>query len=187
MKRENKIAALAVGALALVAAFQLAFEHARLGARNAAASTPRPSAALIIPVRGVAKSQLSDTWGQARARGRTHQGIDILAPMATPVLAARDGPIARFFDSERGGITIYQYDREERFVLYYAHLSSRARGLREGDFVRQGQVIGYVGQTGNATTPHLHFEIERLGPERKWYHAQALNPYPWLREERMPN
>ncbi|MES1202556.1 MAG: M23 family metallopeptidase, partial [Pseudomonadota bacterium] len=90
-------------------------------------------------------------------------------------------------DSERGGITIYEYESSRRFVLYYAHLSARAGDLREGDIVRQGQVIGYVGQTGNATTPHLHFEIERLGPELKWYRAEAMNPYPYLMSERMPD
>jgi murein DD-endopeptidase MepM/ murein hydrolase activator NlpD len=135
---------------------------------------------LIVPVRGVRVQSLVDTWGAARAQGRTHQGNDIMAPAGTPVLAARDGRIVRFFDSERGGITIYQFDLAENYVFYYAHLSSRASGVAEGAEVRQGQVIGYVGSTGNATTPHLHFEIQRLGPDKKWYHAEAVNPYPYL-------
>jgi murein DD-endopeptidase MepM/ murein hydrolase activator NlpD len=135
---------------------------------------------LIVPVRGVRRASLVDTWGAARAQGRSHQGSDIMAPAGTPVMAACDGRIVRFFDSERGGTTIYQYDLAENYVFYYAHLSARAAGLAEGDQVRQGQVIGYVGSTGNATTPHLHFEIERLGPEKKWYRAEAVNPYPYL-------
>lgn len=153
---------------------------------------PAPAAArtaqdeLIIPVSGVQRRQLSDTWGQARAEGRTHEGIDILAAQGTPVLAAADGRIVKFFDSVRGGVTIYQFDRNERFVYYYAHLSSRAVGLAEGDQVRQGQVIAYVGMTGNAPVPHLHFEIERLGPERHWWRAEAMNPFPLLMSGRAP-
>ena len=138
------------------------------------------SALLIIPVQGIARRALTDTWGQARAQGRTHQGIDIMAASGTPVIAAADGRIVRFFDSVRGGITIYEFDRTQRFVYYYAHLLSRAPGLAEGQDVRQGQVIGYVGMTGNAPVPHLHFEIERLGPERRWWRAEAMNPYPFL-------
>lgn len=153
---------------------------------------PVPAAArvaqdeLIIPVSGVQRRQLSDTWGQARSEGRTHEGIDILAAQGTPVLAAADGRIVKFFDSVRGGTTIYQFDRSERFVYYYAHLSARAAGLSEGDQVRQGQVIAYVGMTGNAPIPHLHFEIERLGPEHRWWRAEAMNPFPLLMAGRAP-
>lgn len=139
-----------------------------------------PATQLIVPVAGVASSQLADTWGQARAEGRTHQGIDIMAPLGANVVSAVEGRVVKFFTSVRGGTTIYVFDNAERFVYYYAHLSARAAGLREGDVVRQGQVIGYVGQTGNAPVPHLHFEIERLGPERYWWRAEALNPYPYL-------
>ncbi|HVZ98690.1 MAG TPA: M23 family metallopeptidase [Caulobacterales bacterium] len=185
MRLENKVAAGAVAALALIAVLQLGLQRLQARAAHAAVEPPAP-ASLIIPVQGVATLDLADTWGAARAKGRSHQGIDILAPARTPVLAAQDGVIARFFDSERGGITIYEYDRSGRFVFYYAHLSAREAGLREGDRVRQGQVIGYVGETGNATTPHLHFEIQRLGPEHKWWRAQAINPYPWLIDEHMP-
>jgi peptidoglycan LD-endopeptidase LytH len=142
---------------------------------------------LIIPVAGVARSQLTDTWGAARAEGRVHEGIDILAPQGAPVLAAADGRIVKFFDSARGGLTIYQFDASERFVYYYAHLLARAPGLAEGFQAHQGQVIGYVGMTGNAPTPHLHFEVERLGPERHWWQAQSINPYPLLMAGQAPS
>lgn len=136
-------------------------------------------AELIVPVANLTANALTDTWGAARAGGRTHQGIDIMAAEGTPVLAAANGRLVRFFDSERGGVTIYQFDADERYVYYYAHLSARAN-VREGQSVLQGDVIGFVGRTGNATTPHLHFEIQRLTPERKWWRAEAVNPYPYL-------
>jgi murein DD-endopeptidase MepM/ murein hydrolase activator NlpD len=206
VNRAEKISAGAVMFLILLAGLMLLIQHAHV-TRLRASPEARAAAAqerseylrrrgksgaeqsgfhvfgageLIVPVRGVRPDALADTWGAARAQGRTHQGNDIMAPMGAPVLAARDGRIARFFDSERGGITIYQFDLAENYVFYYAHLSARASGLAEGDTVRQGQVIGYVGSTGNATTPHLHFEIQRLGPEKKWHRAEAVNPYPYL-------
>jgi murein DD-endopeptidase MepM/ murein hydrolase activator NlpD len=152
--------------------------------RRAAVITSR---GLIVPVAGVAAGALTDTWGATRAQGRTHQGIDILAASGTPVRAAADGRIVKFFDSVRGGVTIYQYDTSERFVYYYGHLRRRAPGLAEGDVVRQGDVIGYVGMSGNAPVPHLHFEIQRLTPERHWWEADAMNPYPLLVAGRAPN
>ena len=144
------------------------------------------STRLIVPVSNVAASTLSDTWGASRSEGRTHEGIDIIAPAGTPVRAVADGRIAKFFDSERGGVTIYQFDTSERFVYYYAHLSSRAVGLAEGAVVEQGDVIAYVGMTGNAPVPHLHFEIQRLTPERQWWEAESINPYPLLVVGRAP-
>lgn len=136
---------------------------------------------LMIPVQGVTRPQLQDTWGDARSEGRQHEGIDILAPQGTVVQAVADGRIVKFFDSVRGGVTIYQFDQSERFVYYYAHLSARAANLAEGDMVRQGATIGYVGMTGNAPIPHLHFEIQRLrGTERHWWQADSMNPYPYL-------
>ena len=145
------------------------------------------STQLIVPVEGLTRADLADSWGHARAEGRNHEGIDVLAPAGTRVRAAADGRIVKFFDSVRGGITIYQFDRTERFVFYYAHLQARARDLAEGDYVRQGEVIGYVGSSGNATTPHLHFEIQRLTAERQWWVAESMNPYPYLISGDPPN
>lgn len=145
------------------------------------------SAQLIVPVSGVAVGALTDTWGETRSQGRTHEGIDIMAPIGAPVRAAADGRIVKFFDSERGGVTIYQFDTSERFVYYYAHLSRRAPNLSEGDVVHQGDVIAYVGMSGNAPVPHLHFEIQRLTSERHWWEAESINPYPYLVVGRAPN
>lgn len=135
---------------------------------------------LIVPVLGLTPASLSDNWGAARSEGRRHQGIDIMAPHGAPVLAVADGEIIRFWNSELGGVSIYQADANGELVYYYAHLSARADNIKEGDRVRQGQVIGYVGQTGNASTPHLHFEMSRVADARRWWRGQAMNPYPLL-------
>jgi peptidoglycan LD-endopeptidase LytH len=143
------------------------------------------SPALIVPVAGVTADQLVDSWRAPRAEGRKHQGIDIMAPMGTPVRAAMAGSIAKLFRSKRGGITIYQYDAERRLILYYAHLKAYAQGLRVGDRVAQGEVIGFVGRTGNATTTHLHFEMQRTGGGRQWWRGVAFNPFAALRAGRV--
>ncbi|TZF80517.1 M23 family metallopeptidase [Lysobacter lacus] len=142
----------------------------------------RMSSGLIIPVAGIQPSQLVDTFTEARSEGRVHEAIDIMAPAGTPVLAAVDGPVAKLFTSARGGLTIYQYDGDARRVYYYAHLQSYAPGLAEGQALRQGQLIGFVGSSGDAspTAPHLHFTVGDLGPDKKWWQSTALNPYPLL-------
>jgi hypothetical protein len=90
---------------------------------------------------------------------------------------------ARGFTSVRGGLTIYQFDPSRSYAYYYAHLDGYVRGLHEGQPVERGQVIGYVGTTGNAPeqTPHLHFAIFKLGPERRWWHGTAIDPFLVLR------
>jgi murein DD-endopeptidase MepM/ murein hydrolase activator NlpD len=146
----------------------------------------RAAGHLIVPVRGLASTDLSDTWGAARSNGRHHEGIDIMAPQGAPVLAAADGRIVRFWNSELGGISLYQADESGDVVYYYAHLSSYAEHLKQGDRVRQGDVIAYVGETGNATTPHLHFEIHRTSDAHRWWSGRAINPYPYLRGGQAP-
>ncbi|HEX7833237.1 MAG TPA: M23 family metallopeptidase [Thermoanaerobaculia bacterium] len=136
---------------------------------------------IVIPVAGIVESDLVDTYTQARSGGRTHNAIDILAPQGTPVIAAVDGTIRKFFTSGAGGLTIYQYDVNEERVYYYAHLERYDDRIAEGQFVTQGTVLGYVGTTGNAgNTPHLHFSIEVLPPTKEWWKGQAVNPYPIL-------
>lgn len=142
----------------------------------------RQRSEILIPVEGITARQLKDTFTQARGRGRTHNALDILAPRGTPVVAAVDGRIEKLFNSQAGGVTIYQFDLAEERVYYYAHLDRYADGLREGQFVKQGDVIGYVGITGNAPpgTPHLHFAIEVLTAEKRWWKGTPINPYPLL-------
>jgi murein DD-endopeptidase MepM/ murein hydrolase activator NlpD len=138
---------------------------------------------LLVPVQGIRREDLQDTFDDARSQGRVHDAIDIMAPRNTPVLAVEAGRIAKLFTSDRGGLTIYQFDPTESYAYYYAHLESYAPGLKEGDQVARGQVIGYVGITGNASPegPHLHFAINRLKPEKKWWEGDPINPYPVLR------
>jgi hypothetical protein len=134
---------------------------------------------LILPVSGIGGIELRDSFFDPR-NGRTHEALDIMAPRHTPVVAADDGTIAKlFFSQGGGGITIYQFDPSRTFSYYYAHLDRYAEGLREGQQVRRGDVIGYVGSTGNASAsaPHLHFAIFRLTPERQWWKGDAINPY----------
>jgi len=138
---------------------------------------------LTIPVSGTVAAHLADTFTDDRGGGsRVHQAIDIMAPRGTPVVAVEDGKIAKLFDSQAGGITIYQFDPTETYSYYYAHLDRRADGLSEGQAVRRGQVIGYVGSSGNASPegPHLHFGIFKLGPDKAWSEGQPINPFPVL-------
>ena len=143
-------------------------------------SAPEPS--ILIPVLGASPEKLQDTFTHSRSGGRTHRALDIMAPKGTPVIAAVDGKIRKLFTSKGGGITIYQFDRREERVYYYAHLDRYADGLREGQFVTQGSIIGYVGTTGNAPAgaPHLHFSIEVLPPSKEWWKGEPVNPYPLL-------
>lgn len=137
---------------------------------------------LLIPVEGVTTNQLRDTFNDSRAVGRRHDAIDIMAPRGTEVRAVEDGIIAKLFTSKAGGLTIYQFDPTQTFSYYYAHLDHYASGLAEHQSVRRGQVLGYVGSTGNASesAPHLHFAIARLGTDRAWWKGDPINPYPLL-------
>ena len=141
-----------------------------------------PPGRLSIPVQGIAATSLRDTFNDARSEGRRHDAIDIMAPAGTPVLAAADGRIEKLFLSERGGITLYQFNPERTLAYYYAHLQRYADGIAEGQVLRRGQLLGYVGATGNAdpAAPHLHFAVFALGPEARWWEGTALNPYPML-------
>ena len=152
------------------------------------AAPPLPSvrangpAGLLVPVQGVQPNDLHDTFGDARGSERSHEALDIMAPAGTPVLAVADGHVEKLFDSERGGLTIYQFEPSGRWSYYYAHLQAYAPGLAEGTALKRGQVIGYVGSTGNAdpAAPHLHFAVFALTPERQWWTGAPLNPYPLL-------
>jgi peptidoglycan LD-endopeptidase LytH len=138
---------------------------------------------LLIPVDGVKPDQLIRQFTDKRGGSRAHEAIDILVPRNTPVKAVEDGKIARLFFSKSGGITIYQFDPTSTFCYYYAHLERYAEGLGEGAHVRKGDVIGYVGTSGNAPkdTPHLHFAIFRLTEAKHWWEGTPIDPYDVLR------
>jgi murein DD-endopeptidase MepM/ murein hydrolase activator NlpD len=140
---------------------------------------PQPGS-LLIPLAGVDSSRLLDTFNQGRGDGQAHEAIDIAAPKGTPVVAVDDGRVVKLFNSKRGGLTVYQFDPAEKLAYYYAHLDGYAPGLAEGRELKRGELVGYVGSTGNANpaAPHLHFAIFELGPEKRWWQGTAINPYP---------
>jgi murein DD-endopeptidase MepM/ murein hydrolase activator NlpD len=140
-------------------------------------------AGLAIPVEGVKQKDLVDTFTAARAGGRIHDAIDIMAAEGTPVIAAAPGTVEKlFFSNGGGGNTIYVRSDDGKWIYYYAHLQAYAPGLAEGQRVRQGQVIARVGHTGNASAegPHLHFAINQMSPGQHWWQGDPINPYPLL-------
>lgn len=156
--------------------------------QRVASAKPAPAAVigepvqLLIPVAGVRPSQLTDTFNQARGTDRRHEALDIPAAKGTQVFAVADGKVAKLFDSKPGGLTIYQFDSSEKYAYYYAHLDRYAEGIKEGVALKRGDLIGYVGATGNAdaATPHLHFTIFELGPDKKWWQGTPINPFSLL-------
>lgn len=137
---------------------------------------------LLIPVAGIRPEQLQDTYTQSRSEGRTHNAIDIMAARNTPVVAAVDGTVIKLFQSERGGITLYQLGTDKRTVYYYAHLERYADGLAENRFMRRGELLGYVGDSGNAGRDncHLHFSIWLVTDPKRYWDGENINPYPLL-------
>lgn len=141
-----------------------------------------PGASLLIPVGGISPDRLRDSYDDPRSGGRVHNAIDIMAAEGSPVVAAADGTIHRLRTGGMGGITIYQFGADGRTLYYYAHLQRYAAGVREGMPVRRGQVIAYVGDTGNAGRGnfHLHFSVGRISDPQRWWESQNVNPYPLL-------
>lgn len=133
---------------------------------------------LRLPLDDVKVETMKGEFVEKRT-GHTHEAVDMLAPRDTPIHAVEDGTIAKLFFSKAGGITIYQFDPAGRFCYYYAHLARYATDIREGKRVRRGDVIGYVGTSGNAPpgTPHLHFSVFMLGAEKQWWRGTAIDPY----------
>lgn len=134
---------------------------------------------LMVPVHGFSREGLRDTYTAPRGGDRNHRAIDLLAPAGTPVVATDDQVIGRMGDTPLGGIIIYASDLTARFVYYYAHLKGYRPGLTIGDTVARGEVIGYVGSTGNASPnePHLHFQVMKRGHGRAWWDGPPINPY----------
>jgi murein DD-endopeptidase MepM/ murein hydrolase activator NlpD len=142
-----------------------------------------PALHISLPMKDIRASDIHDTFNDRRGGGtRPHEAADIMAPRGTPVLAVNDGKIEKLFLSKPGGNTIYQFDPTERYCYYYAHLDRYAPGIGAGRFVHRGELIAYVGSTGNAdpSAPHLHFEIHELTPEKHWWQGTPINPYPFL-------
>jgi murein DD-endopeptidase MepM/ murein hydrolase activator NlpD len=140
---------------------------------------------LHLPLEHLTPKDLSSSFREKRGRSRQHEAIDILSPRNTPVEAVDDGCVARLFESKAGGITFYQFDPTLTYTYYYAHLERYAGELEEGDPVRRGQVIGYVGTSGNAPpdTPHLHFAIFIMGVEKRWWEGTPIDPFDVWRVE----
>lgn len=136
--------------------------------------------ALRFPIDKYRLMDLNDSFHETRGGLRRHEAMDVRAPRGTPVTAVDDGKVVKLFTSKQGGLTVYQFDDRERFCYYYAHLDRYAEGLKEGTELKRGDRVGYVGTTGNAPsdTPHLHFAIFRLGPEKRWWEGAAINPFP---------
>jgi peptidoglycan LD-endopeptidase LytH len=167
---------------------RLAMRPARL---SAAALNPPPSGSgdslperplmergLIVPVQGVRAQDLRDDFDEVRG-GHRHEAIDIMAPRGTPVLSAGEGKVVKLFLSKPGGLTVYQFDESRTYCYYYAHLDRYAAGLQEGALLRKGEVLGYVGSTGDASpdAPHLHFAIFKLGLEQRWWEGTPIDPF----------
>jgi murein DD-endopeptidase MepM/ murein hydrolase activator NlpD len=146
-------------------------------------SGPPPVAvsSLVIPVQGIRAEQLRDSYEDGR-EGHVHHAIDIMAPGGTPVVAAADGAVLKLRTGGIGGITVYQVGPDGRTLFYYAHLLRYVAGLAEGQTVKRGQIIAYVGDTGNAGKGnyHLHFSIGYLADPRRWWESENVNPYPLL-------
>lgn len=142
---------------------------------------------LVMPVVGVLPTSLHDMFNDKRGGNRPHEAIDIMARKGTPVVAVDDGKIAKLFTSKPGGLTVYHFDPQGRLAYYYAHLDRYADGLKEGMPVQRGQVLGYVGVSGNAPpgAPHLHFAIFKLGPDKRWWQGTPVNPFEALRRARL--
>jgi len=150
--------------------------------------TPTPSdfdllrRELAMPLAGVDPMKLSSNFNALRGGTRRHQALDIMAARRTPVMSAAAGRVLKLFTSRAGGLMVYAADSVERFILMYAHLDGYAPGLRDGQPLTRGQLIGYVGFTGNASpsAPHLHFAIARSDDVRRWSKGTPIDPLPLL-------
>jgi peptidoglycan LD-endopeptidase LytH len=148
----------------------------------AAPQQPRAGARLAMPVAGIDPAGLHSNFDEVRG-GHRHEALDIMAPRGTPVTAVAEGVVVKLFTSAEGGLTVYQFNDAETECYYYAHLDHYAPGLKEGLLLRRGDLLGYVGSTGNASpdAPHLHFAVFLLGPKKQWWKGTPIDPLPLLR------
>lgn len=160
----------------------MAVETPSAGATYHPAESEAPGG-LAVPVLGVQRAAISDSWNDARGGGtRDHHGTDIMAAGGTPVVAAAPGRVEKLFQSALGGVTLYVRSQDRRWTYYYAHLAGYAAGIREGMMVKAGDRLGYVGDTGDAGAGnyHLHFGVSRMQPGQRWWQGEEVNPYPLL-------
>jgi murein DD-endopeptidase MepM/ murein hydrolase activator NlpD len=172
---------LGVAASAIVAVLLLVALGRHAASPESPVRTELQGRQLLFPLPDEFRPNLTNSFAERRA-GRPHEAVDIIAPRLTQVRAVDDGRIAKLFFSTAGGHTIYQFDPSERYAYYYAHLERYADQLVEGQRIRRGQLLGFVGTSGNAArdAPHLHFAIFRLGPEKQWWVGEPVDPYPLL-------
>jgi len=140
---------------------------------------------LMVPVVGIRAVDVPESYGAPRSGNRQHRATDIMAARGTAVVAADAGRIIKLARNDAGGITIYATDSQERFIYYYAHLDRYHEGVTEGMKLAKGQVIGYVGTTGNAPpgAPHLHFQAMRVRDVRRCWEGEPLDIRPYLVED----
>ena len=137
-----------------------------------------------MPIARINPAKLHSNFAELRDGTRQHEALDIMSPLRTPVLSAASGHVVKLYTSKAGGLMVYAADSSERFILMYAHLDGYATGLRDGVPITKGQLIGYVGFTGNASpkAPHLHFAIARSEDVRDWWLGTAVDPLPVLQQ-----
>lgn len=158
-----------------------------VGTVNPPPVTPEAMAGLaarhiVVPIAGIPAAKLPDTFNETRGGTRRHEALDILAPRNTPVHSVDEGSVIKLFTSKAGGVTIYAADPTGHYIYYYAHLDHYAPGLHEGQPLHRGDVIGYVGSTGDASAdaPHLHFAIALSNNVKEWWKGTAVDPTPVL-------
>lgn len=134
---------------------------------------------MIVPVAGVQAKDLVNSFDDMRGTTRRHNALDIMAPRNTPALAATEGTILALHNSVAGGLSIYVSDKTKKFVMMYGHLDSYRPGLAVGHSVKRGEIIGFVGSTGNAQplAPHLHFQVLKNDDPDDWWRGTPLNPF----------
>ncbi|WP_010187255.1 M23 family metallopeptidase [Sphingomonas sp. PAMC 26605] len=192
------LAIIAAAWIALLALLPEASRRIESSAAPSPAGTPLPAAGaaalgegsvLAVPVGGMRRQDLRDSWGDPRENGlREHHGADLMAPSNTPVTAAAPGMVEKLWVSAAGGTTVYVRSPARNWTYYYAHLSGYAPGLQEGQSVKVGDVLGYVGDTGNAGAGnfHLHFGLTHTTPDQHWYEGTDVDPYPYLAGKPLP-
>jgi len=145
------------------------------GAKRSASQTLDSTRIESVPppiLFGVERADLTENFGVPRSGGRSHEGLDIMTARRTLIISPTDAVVHSTGDGASSGLYVYTYNPGGE-VFAYMHLDEIAPGLSRGDLLKAGDLIGYVGNTGNASggAPHLHFEIRD---------SVALDPYPRL-------